>query len=521
LECFVSFIHGITIFHSSQSFKKLDVKVIEETVGSLRKRKDLLLELTFVDNKSDDAVSRKHTIVINVEDKHAHGIVDLMEKFNDIEKSAYWTESKIRYSSFEGQQVETVIFLEAPFLAQGERILWRSVIPDKDKRRVIYIRILTNFRIFGYNYNSHMGRARALKDIDDLVVTNVADNKKTNDNQVGIFMDSSRTLDGSKESIAKITTVGDIEFITKEERFISFNNVGNPKKFAQIVEMQREKTVSFESNIRAVKSTKKWKPHSQQDPFHIPSLLGKECCAICYRVLGTFNYKPKKEWHIEGLVYGDCIVNPRRLGVKQINSEEDSVYACDICRKNVFSLEFESENLCFVCFEQKYGKVLLTASRAEYYGGHKVHLAGGTFNEYESGKMYLTEEYLIFMKGNKDPSKRWEIMIPLSSITVEQWNVKGESRRKQITAGGISTGSVAFGGGAIHETGQRHRLLIPYLDENGILHQPVFGISSYGGKHIRKWAETLYGQLVKLKQRSSQSQNIEGMNPMTLLGFLN
>ena len=52
--------------------------------------------------------------------------------------------------------------------------------------------------------------------------------------------------------------------------------------------------------------------------------------------------------------------------------------------------------------------------------------------------------------------------------------MKGESRRKQIAGGGVSlAGNIAFGGGVIHETGQRHRLLIPYVDENGIVQQPI------------------------------------------------
>jgi hypothetical protein len=95
----------------------------------------------------------------------------------------------------------------------------------------------------------------------------------------------------------------------------------------------------------------------------------------------------------------------------------------------------------------------------------------------------------------------------LSSVLIEQWNVKGESRRKQIAAGGISSGNIAFGGGAIHETGQRHRLSIPYVDENGIVQQPVFGVSSYKGKEIRIWAEKLYEQLVEEKQASSHVVN--------------
>jgi hypothetical protein len=80
----------------------------------------------------------------------------------------------------------------------------------------------------------------------------------------------------------------------------------------------------------------------------------------------------------------------------------------------------------------------------------------------------------------------------LSSVLIDQWNVKGESRRKQIAAGGISSGNIAFGGGTIYETGQRHRLSIPYVDENGIVQQPVSGVSSYKGKEIRRWAEKLY-----------------------------
>ncbi|HKG87405.1 MAG TPA: hypothetical protein VKA95_03700 [Nitrososphaeraceae archaeon] len=55
----------------------VNVRIIEETVGRIRKRSDLLLELTFGDDFSDDAVGQNHTIIINVEDKHAFGIVFL------------------------------------------------------------------------------------------------------------------------------------------------------------------------------------------------------------------------------------------------------------------------------------------------------------------------------------------------------------------------------------------------------------------------------------------------------------
>ena len=495
--------HGYII-----KFKDLvNVRVIEEIVGSIRKRPDLLLELSFGGNFSDDAVSHNHTIIINVEDKHAFGIVDLLKRFKDMEEDgAYWTKSKIIYRTADGQQRSTEIFLEAPFFAQDEMILWVYMIKEKDKKSVIYIRLLTNFRIFEYNYKLHVGRAKALKDIEDVLVTNVVDKKRDkSDYQYGIFIDSNSALDTNGKNTTKIKTIGDVAFITKEGQFVKFYNVSNPEYIAQIVKMQKEKILSFETNIQVDKKTPNWKGSFSNEPFHIPTLLGEGWCAICNKELGFMRYTPKKEWYIDGQLCSECFENPTKLGVRQISSEEDSKYACVMCGKNVYYFEFESENLCFSCFEQKYGKVLLTANRAEYYGGHKVHLAGGTFSEYESGKMYLTEVYLIFAKGNKDVSKRWEIMIPLSSVMIEQWNVKGESRRKQITAGGLSSNNIAFGGGAIHETGQRHRLAIPYIDENSIVQQPVFGVSSFGGKDIRIWAEKLYEQLVKVKQRSPQN----------------
>ena len=45
--------------------------------------------------------------------------------------------------------------------------------------------------------------------------------------------------------------------------------------------------------------------------------------------------------------------------------------------------------------------------------------------------------------------------------------------------------------------GKKHHLLVPYIDENGILQEPIFGISSFGGKAIRKRAAELYELVIK------------------------
>lgn len=486
----------------------IDMRIAEETVGSIRKRNDLLMELTFVDSFSDDAVKHSQKITINVDDKEAYEILDMLKRFKDIEEiGAYWTSSSIVYTNTDDQEISTEIFLEAPFFARDEKILWMFIITEKDGKIVNYIRILTNFRILEYNYQLHVGRAMSLKDIEDVSVSYASTNKKNNSDVFGIFLYSDKAVEGIERGTKEVKTVGDITFITKGGPFVTFENAGNPDHIAQILRFQKEKIVSFRTDAKAVK--KNWDVLVEGDPFHIPSLLGKDSCAICKKELGFWRYNPKKEWNIEGKLCGDCFSNPTKLGVKAINSKEDFNLSCFSCAKNVAYFEFESENLCFRCFEQKYGMVLLTASNAQYYGGHKVHLAGGVFSEYESGKLYLTDEYFIFAKGNKEVSKRWEIIIPLNAIVVEQWNVKGEPRRTQIIGGaGALSGNVAIGGGVMHETGQRHRLLIPYVDENGIVQQPIFGVSSYRGKDIRKLAEKIYELLATSRRRLSQ--NVDG-----------
>ena len=75
---------------------------------------------------------------------------------------------------------------------------------------------------------------------------------------------------------------------------------------------------------------------------------------------------------------------------------------------------------------------------------------------------------------------------------------------------GVLTSNVSFGGGMIQEAGKKHRLLVPYIDENGILQEPEFGISSFKGKTIRKWAAELYKLMVKRKQTMDEDLGIHG-----------
>ena len=65
--------------------------------------------------------------------------------------------------------------------------------------------------------------------------------------------------------------------------------------------------------------------------------------------------------------------------------------------------------ICGSCFKKIYGEIVMHVKNGEYYGGHKFHLAGGKIGDHEIGELYLTKDYLIFIKYHKDPSEIWEI----------------------------------------------------------------------------------------------------------------
>ena len=181
---------------------------------------------------------------------------------------------------------------------------------------------------------------------------------------------------------------------------------------------------------------------------------------------------------------------------------------CTSCYKNQSVFLFSFGKLCRDCFKEKYGDIVVQAENGAYYGGHKSYLAGGTFGDHELGSMYLTSNYFIFKKNNKNLKNNLEIIIPIDSIDIDQWQIKEESRRKNVNMASSGNDHFLFTSGTVNESGKRHRLVIPYTDENGISHSPVFGISSMGGKAIREWASALY-QIISNHEKISKEEEEE------------
>jgi hypothetical protein len=182
---------------------------------------------------------------------------------------------------------------------------------------------------------------------------------------------------------------------------------------------------------------------------------------------------------------------------------------CIQCAKKKYEFRLSHDyNLCLYCFSDKYGRIIFQALQAEYYGGHKVYLSGGVSGDFQYGRLILTEHYLIFARGDKKPSKRWEIIIPLDSVIVERWGIE-EISREGFSSG---AGDIGVGSGMIHGNGRAHHILVPYVDEDGIPQAPRFGLSSYKGEAIRKLASELYLRVVSEKNESIKFSSITDNN---------
>jgi hypothetical protein len=117
--------------------------------------------------------------------------------------------------------------------------------------------------------------------------------------------------------------------------------------------------------------------------------------------------------------------------------------------------------------------------------------------------LYLTENYFIFAKDEKEISKKWEIIIPLSSLILN-WDIEEKERQKNVQWEGTTFDNFGFGSGFLRESKKSDRLVVPFIDANGSLQEPEFG----GIAGVQKLAAELYRMTMKAKENLSEQQNI-------------
>lgn len=121
--------------------------------------------------------------------------------------------------------------------------------------------------------------------------------------------------------------------------------------------------------------------------------------------------------------------------------------------------------------------------------------------------MYLTENYFIFAKEDKDFAERWEIVIPLKSV-ISNRSSEEEKRQSYVEWEGTSINNFAFGSSFIRTQNKIVRIVIPYLDNNGDFQEPEFILTSLILARI--FAARLYKQVAKANTTISEGGLLSG-----------
>jgi len=162
--------------------------------------------------------------------------------------------------------------------------------------------------------------------------------------------------------------------------------------------------------------------------------------------------------------------------------------------------------------ETRFGKLIIK-SFAQYYGGYKIKIAGGALSPHNVGMIYIFKDYFIFRFDVVQKDNYLEIIIPLRSIIIDNWF------HDKYTSSNSPKDGVYLG-----EISKPRHLTIPYLDNNGVVQRPEFGImrtfspkkavgaSSYiGGGGMKKLWQVFYRLIVETHKDKLQAQSSKQM----------
>lgn len=198
-----------------------DVSVVSKPKGIIKKKEDLTVKITYASNDT-----LEHWIIINIDDRYIKEFLDHIEKLRQKESDeTYWTHRSLTFQTGPVGQTRVVdIYPLTPFLAERENVIWQNLKNDPAaKDKIVEIELATNYRVFQYNYDSHIGTAILLPAIEDIAAVNV----KTHT--------FSKKLLGSNSK-----TIGDIIFTAEGRPFLRFLQVSDPDSVVSLIKSVQE-----------------------------------------------------------------------------------------------------------------------------------------------------------------------------------------------------------------------------------------------------------------------------------------
>ena len=175
---------------------------------------------------------RKYIARIKTDERYNPQLPVLLKELKTLENdSAYW---KCELLTFQGDRT-IEIHSQTPFLAEGEQIIWQNPKSEfiDNRKQVNSIEVVTNFRIFQYDYNHHKGSVILFPLLENVIVTN--QQHTTGAGSVGSYSDFSYKITGIK-NIRTDSVVGDTIFYVQGKPLISFKEITDPELLLSAVQ---------------------------------------------------------------------------------------------------------------------------------------------------------------------------------------------------------------------------------------------------------------------------------------------
>lgn len=234
-----------------------DIKTVSQIRGILRKEEELMVEISFKNRDKENNIIR-----INIKDKR---INEFLQHIKSIQNRLQNDGNTPRITSLLDFKTETgitssvEIYPMIPFLSQGEEIVWKNIITkkghEKNKKKVTWLDLVTNYRIFQYDYIDHKGSFILIDEIKDVVVNNHS--QMSNSNTHGIYGKSRYSSSEYRDSKIINTTIGDVVVIADRKPQIAFKDISDPNELTKVIKsMKKQGSFTVENIIPSIQINK-------------------------------------------------------------------------------------------------------------------------------------------------------------------------------------------------------------------------------------------------------------------------
>lgn len=206
-----------------------DISIIRQSDGGFFRNEELTLKIEF-ETQNGDMV-----ILIRSNDKK---ISDFLPKVRSIQKRLYdemwWSNGEIYFRN-EGDEFESIrIFPMIPFLSPGETMVWNNIHTEGVvNKKIRQLDLITNYRIYQYDFEDHMGNYVLMSAVEDVIVSN--QRRLSDSNRYGNYVKSSYTITGQGKTKTTSHTVGDISILANGKPLVLFREVSDPNGLARMI----------------------------------------------------------------------------------------------------------------------------------------------------------------------------------------------------------------------------------------------------------------------------------------------